>query len=384
MGREDNLRRRAWQGVVIEYYDFISVNNEKLKLPPVSLQEGNTPLIESVSLVKELKEFGFSGKIYFKHEGLNPTSSFKDRGMAVAVTRARDSNAQAIICASTGNTSASASAYGARAKIPVIIVVPEKGVTIGKLVQAIAHGAVMIRVKGNFDSALQLARKVAEDFSLFIVNSINPWRIEGQKTASLEICDALGFAPDYHFIPVGNAGNIYSYWIGYKQYKEIGRIDMLPKMYGFQAEGAAPIVKGHPISDPQTIASAIRIGNPANWERAILAKEESEGIIDTVSDDEILKAYKFMGEKEGIFCELSSAASVAGLIKMVKKKSTQKDAVVVCTLTGHGLKDPQAVIDFIPPKEAIIEPSFKAIKNLIQEIIPQKIEKSQSSALQET
>jgi threonine synthase len=361
---------RFWRGIVHRYYDFISVGSEKLKSEPVTLFEGNTPFIESLSLVRELREsFGFRGKIYFKHEGLNPTGSFKDRGMTVAVTRAIDKGVKALICASTGNTSASAAAYGARAGLPVFVVVPEKGIAMGKLVQAISHGARIIKVKGNFDDALELVKKVADDFGLFIVNSINPWRIEGQKTAAFEVCDALGRAPDYHFIPVGNAANIYAYWLGYKQYKDCGKIENLPRMCGFQAEGASPIVKGHPIKEPQTIASAIRIGNPANWKKAELARDESGGLIDTVTDDEIIRAYRFMGEKEGIFCEPSSCAAVAGLVKVVKNKKLRGDCVVVCTLTGHGLKDQEAVLNFISAKEVVIEPSFFSIKKVIEEQI---------------
>ncbi len=360
-----------WKGIIHKYYKFISVNGERLGLPPITLLEGNTPLIRSDHLVKELAHLGFSGEIYFKYEGLNPTASFKDRGMTVAVTRARDVGAKAIICASTGNTSASAAAYGARAGMPVFVVVPEVGIAMGKLIQAIAYGAKIIKVKGNFDDALALVKKISEDFDLFVVNSINPWRIEGQKTASFEVCDILNRAPDYHFIPVGNAGNIYAYWLGYKQYLEVGKADKLPKMCGFQAEGAAPIVRGRPVDNPQTVASAIRIGNPANWKKAELARDESGGLIDMVSDEEIINAWNFLSEKEGIFCELSSCAAIAGLIKMVREKKieTKKDITVVCTLTGHGLKDPQAVIDFIKPKEVVIEPSFKKISEVMKKEI---------------
>ncbi len=360
-----------WKGIIHKYYKFISVNGERLGLPPITLLEGNTPIIRSDHLVKELAHLGFSGEIYFKYEGLNPTASFKDRGMTVAVTRARDVGAKAIICASTGNTSASAAAYGARAGMPVFVVVPEVGIAMGKLIQAIAYGAKIIKVKGNFDDALALVKKISEDFDLFVVNSINPWRIEGQKTASFEVCDILNRAPDYHFIPVGNAGNIYAYWLGYKQYLEVGKADKLPKMCGFQAEGAAPIVRGRPVDNPQTVASAIRIGNPANWKKAELARDESGGLIDMVSDEEIINAWNFLSEKEGIFCELSSCAAIAGLIKMVREKKieTKKDITVVCTLTGHGLKDPQAVIDFIKPKEVVIEPSFKKISEVMKKEI---------------
>jgi threonine synthase len=392
MGSEDNnlksvrnstFQQRKWCGIIHEYGDFISVEGEKINIEPVTLLEGNTPLIESVCLVKELKDMGFSGKIYFKYEGLNPTSSFKDRGMTVAITRAKQIGARATICASTGNTSASAAAYSARANLPVFVVVPEKNVATGKIVQAVAYGARIIRIKGNFDDALKLVRKISDDFGLFIVNSINPWRIEGQKTAAFEVCDALGFAPDYHFLPVGNAGNIYAYWLGYKQYKAIGRINETPKMFGFQAEGAAPIVRGYPIENPETIASAIRIGNPANWEKAELAVKESDGLIDMVSDEEIISVYRFMGEKEGIFCEPAPCAGIAGLIKMVKNKRIKmKDIVVVCTLTGHGLKDPEAALNFIKTKQFFVEPKFNEIKKIIEEEIKKSKEKDLEMELQ--
>ncbi|MCX7733918.1 MAG: threonine synthase [bacterium] len=371
----DDSNNLAWKGVIQRYRDFIKVGSDSLKAPYITLHEGNTPLIESVFLQRELREIGFSGKIYFKYEGLNPTASFKDRGMTVAVTRARDINSKALICASTGNTSASAAAYGARAGIPVFVVVPEKGITLGKLVQAIAYGAKIIKIKGNFDDAMNIVKKIADDFGLFIVNSINPWRIQGQKTASFEICDFLGYAPDYHFLPVGNAANIYAYWLGYKEYFEIKKIKNLPKMCGIQAAGASPIVKGHPIKDPKTVASAIRIGNPVNWEKAKLAKEESDGVIDSVEDDEIIKSYRILSQCEGIFCELSSSASVAGLIKLAKNRRLSKDCVVVCTLTGNGLKDPQAALDFIKTKEIIVEPNFHSIKKIIEEEVKKSQEK---------
>jgi threonine synthase len=374
----ENSNYRRWRGIIHEYRNLISVEGEKINIEPVTLLEGNTPLIESVHLVKELREMGFSGKIYFKHEGLNPTSSFKDRGMTVAITRAKEVGARATICASTGNTSASAAAYSARANLPAFVVVPEKNVATGKIVQAVAYGARIIRIKGNFDDALSLVRKISDDFGLFIVNSINPWRIEGQKTAAFEICDVLGFAPDYHFLPVGNAGNIYAYWLGYKQYKELGKIDQIPRMFGFQAEGAAPIVRGHPIENPETIASAIRIGNPANWQKAELAVKESDGLIDMVSDEEIISVYRFMGEKEGIFCEPAPCAGIAGLIKMVKnKKIKMKDQVIVCTITGHGLKDPEAALNFMKTKQFFVEPKFSEIKKIIEE----EIKKTSSSYL---
>lgn len=367
---------KHWKGIINKYKEFIHVGSEVLAQPYITLYEGNTPLIESTFIQQELRTLGFKGKIYFKYEGLNPTASFKDRGMTVATTRARDIKSRALICASTGNTSASAAAYGARGRIPVFVVVPEKGVALGKIVQAIAYGAKIIKVKGNFDNAMEMVQKIAKDFDLFIVNSINPWRIQGQKTASFEICDVLKTAPDYHFLPVGNAANIYAYWIGYKEYFELRRIEKLPKMYGIQAQGAAPIVEGHPIKEPKTVASAIRIGNPVNWKKAELARDESKGMIEAVGDDMIIKTYKVLSQFEGIFCELASCASVAGFIMALKNgKIQKKDSIVVCTLTGHGLKDPQAVFDFIKTDDITVEPGFFELKKIIEEEIKKSEEK---------
>lgn len=377
---EDDNCSKVWQGIIERYGDLISVDSEKLNKPYITLYEGNTPLIESIFIQEELRELGFRGKIYFKYEGLNPTASFKDRGMTVVVTRARDIKARALICASTGNTSASAAAYGVRAKIPVFVVIPERGVALGKLVQAIAYGAKLIKVKGGFDDAMEIVRKISDDFGLFIVNSINPWRIQGQKTASFEICDTLGFSPDFHFLPVGNAANIYAYWIGYKEYFNAGKIEKLPKMCGVQAEGASPIVKGYPIKEPQTVASAIRIGNPINWKKAEAARDESGGLIEAVKDEEIIKTYNILCQREGIFCELASAAAVAGLIKVAREKRIEKDAIVVCTLTGHGLKDPQAVLDFVKIKESIVEPTFSSIRKLIEEEINSSQDKAERAS----
>lgn len=368
---------KHWKGIINKYKDFIRVGSERLKEPYITLYEGNTPLIESVFIQQELRNLGFSGKIYFKYEGINPTASFKDRGMVVAVTRARDIKSRALICASTGNTSASAAAYGARSRIPVFVVVPEKGVAVGKIVQAIAYGAKIIKVKGNFDDAMEIVQKIAQDFDLFIVNSINPWRIQGQKTASFEICEVLKTAPDYHFLPVGNAANIYSYWIGYKEYLELRKIENLPKMCGVQAEGAAPIVKGYPIKEPQTVASAIRIGDPVNWKKAEEARDESKGMIESVEDERIIKTYKILSKFEGIFCELASCASLAGFIKALEnRKIAKKDSIVVCTLTGHGLKDPQAVFDFIKSEDITVEPGFFEIKKIIEEEIKKHQDKT--------
>ncbi len=331
-------RERPWRGVIREFRDFLPpVQEESI----VTLLEGNTPLIKAVNLGEAIDR-GLS--IYLKYEGLNPTGSFKDRGMTLAVSKACEMGSKAIICASTGNTSASAGAYAARAGLKAYVLIPEGRIALGKLSQAIMHGAKVIQVRGNFDEALQLVKEVSERYPVTLVNSINPYRIEGQKTAAFEVCRQLGKAPDYHFLPVGNAGNITAYWRGYKEFREKGLIGNLPRMMGFQAEGAAPIVKGHVIENPETIATAIRIGNPASWKEALEARDESGGIIDAVTDEEILRAYHLLAEKEGIFCEPASSASVAGLIKMHKKGIFKEGDVIVCTLTGHGLKDPDTAI----------------------------------------
>ncbi|EDP75813.1 threonine synthase [Hydrogenivirga sp. 128-5-R1-1] len=328
----------SWQGIINQYREFLPVNEET---PVVTLLEGNTPLIEAPNLAEAI---GFRGKIYLKYEGLNPTGSFKDRGMTVAISKAAESGKEAVICASTGNTSASAAAYAARAGMRAYVLLPKGAVAIGKLSQAMIYGAKVLAVRGTFDDALHIVRKIGEKYPVEIVNSVNPYRIEGQKTAAYEVCDVLGNAPDYHFIPVGNAGNITAYWRGYKDYKKAGRIDKLPKMMGWQAEGAAPIVKGYPIKNPQTVATAIKIGNPYSWKNALKAAEESGGKIDMVSDGEILNAYKTIASSEGVFCEPASAASVAGLIKLTREGFFKGGEVVVCTLTGNGLKDPDTAI----------------------------------------
>ncbi len=328
----------SWQGIINQYREFLPVNEET---PVVTLLEGNTPLIEAPNLAEAI---GFRGKIYLKYEGLNPTGSFKDRGMTVAISKAAESGKEAVICASTGNTSASAAAYAARAGMRAYVLLPKGAVAIGKLSQAMIYGAKVLAVRGTFDDALHIVRKIGEKYPVEIVNSVNPYRIEGQKTAAYEVCDVLGNAPDYHFIPVGNAGNITAYWRGYKDYKKAGRIEKLPKMMGWQAEGAAPIVKGYPIKNPQTVATAIKIGNPYSWKNALKAAEESGGKIDMVSDGEILNAYKTIASSEGVFCEPASAASVAGLIKLTREGFFKGGEVVVCTLTGNGLKDPDTAI----------------------------------------
>jgi len=330
-----------WNGLIDKYKSFLPITD---KTPVITLNEGNTPLIYSRTLSEQV-----NGEVYLKYEGLNPTASFKDRGMTVAVSKAIEEGKNAIICASTGNTSASAAAYAAKAKIKCVVLVPEGAIALGKLAQALIHGAQVIAVEGNFDDAFNLVKEISANYPIQLVNSINPYRIEGQKTGAFEICDQLGGPPDFHFIPVGNAGNITAYWKGYKEYKEKGKIKSLPKMCGFQAEGAAPIVRGKPVKKPETIATAIRIGNPASWKSAEAARDESGGLIDMVSDDEILSAYKLLANKDGVFVEPASAASVAGLIKISKsgyfKKA--KNPKIVCILTGHGLKDPDRAIKSI-------------------------------------
>jgi len=351
-----NIKHKIWKGVIREYWDFLPLKKEE---NIVTLLEGNTPLIPSSRIVKEIT---FGLELYFKYEGLNPTGSFKDRGMTVAVSMAKDMGSKAIICASTGNTSASAAAYAAKANMKAYVLIPEGKIALGKLSQAIAHGAKVIQIEGNFDEALRIVRDISETEPITLVNSINPYRIEGQKTAAFEIVDHLGFVPTYHAIPVGNAGNITAYWKGYREYRERGKAKSLPKMLGFQAEGAAPIVREKIIENPETIATAIRIGNPASWRQAVAARDDSGGLIDMVSDDEILHAYKMMAGMEGIFCEPASAASLAGVLKLFRKCFFKKGEVIVLTITGHGLKDPdiairvsQKPVTLPAKKEAVLE-----------------------------
>jgi Threonine synthase len=327
-----------WKGIIHHYREYLPVNENT---PIITLYEGNTPLVHAQNLAREI---GFKGEIFLKYEGLNPTGSFKDRGMTLAISKAVEVGKRAVICASTGNTSASAAAYAAKAGLKAYVLLPKGAVALGKLSQAVIYGAQVIAIQGTFDDALEIVRKLGEILPVEVVNSVNPYRIEGQKTGAFEVCDALGFAPDYHFIPVGNAGNITAYWRGYKEYYQRGKIEKLPKMMGWQAEGAAPIVKGYPIKNPQTIATAIKIGNPYSWQSALQAARESGGLIDAVSDDEILYAYKLVASKEGIFCEPASAASVAGLIKLCREGFFKGGEVVVCTLTGNGLKDPDTAM----------------------------------------
>ena len=346
-------------GIIERYQEFLPVTE---KTPIISLNEGNTPLILAEALSGEigLKDV----KIYFKFEGLNPTGSFKDRGMTMAVSKALEAGAKSIMCASTGNTSASAAAFASRCKMNCYVLIPDGKIAKGKLLQAFRYGAKVIIVKGNFDVALELVKEITTSYPIQIVNSVNPFRIEGQKTAAFEICDDLGDAPDYHAIPVGNAGNITAYWRGYKEYKQAKRSETLPAMLGFQAAGAAPIVHNQIVKNPETIATAIRIGNPASWQGAIQARDESGGLIDSVTDQEISWAYRFIAEREGVFAEPASAAAVAGVIKLAKKNYFKKGTRIVCTLTGSGLKDPEFALSFDDKMDAV-EPNIKSVLSVI-------------------
>ena len=322
------------KGVLEAYKKFLPINDAT---PMISLGEGDTPLVKSSRLGKELG----CEELYFKLEGCNPTGSFKDRGMVVAVAKALESGSEAIMCASTGNTSASAAAYGGRCNLSTIVLVPKGDVSTGKLAQAMAYGAKIVSVNGSFDQALSVVRTFTSRHPITLVNSVNPYRLEGQKTAAFEVVDSLGDAPDYVFIPVGNAGNITAYWKGFVEYHSHGLSRGTPKMMGFQAAGSSPILAGHPITNPTTIASAIRIGNPASWEGALAARDESGGTIDMVTDDEILDAYRLLATREGIFCEPASAAAFAGLTKFCRQGLVLANRRVVCIITGAGLKDPE-------------------------------------------
>jgi threonine synthase len=338
-------RPSPWRGIIGEYRD-------RLPVPPgtnvVSLGEGGTPLLPA-PVLSELT--GCS--VYLKVEGSNPTGSFKDRGMTVAVTLAAARGAHTVICASTGNTSASAAAYAARAGLRCGVLVPKGNIALGKLAQALAHGAQLLQIDGNFDDCLELVRKLAADYEVALVNSVNPERLQGQKTASFEIVDALGDAPDVHCLPVGNAGNIVAYWLGYTEYQADGRATKAPRMLGFQAAGAAPIVTGQPVLNPVTVATAIRIGNPASWQLAEEARAESGGQISSVTDEQILAAYHLLAEREGVFGEPASAAPVAGLLQACAAGQVAPGSVVVCTITGHGLKDPDTAVAGVKPPVTI-------------------------------
>jgi len=345
----------SWQGLIHHYREFLPVTD---KTPVISLLEGNTPLVFSQDLTDAV-----GPQVYLKYEGLNPTGSFKDRGMTMAISKALEKGSKIVMCASTGNTSASAAAYSARSrKLKCVVLIPDGNIALGKLAQAMIHQAQVIAIKGNFDQALTLVKDITNQYPVELVNSINPYRIEGQKTAAFEICDTLSDAPEFHAIPVGNAGNITAYWKGYKEYKKVGRSKGLPKMLGFQAAGAAPIVLGHPVEKPETIATAIRIGNPASWKSAEAARDESGGLIDAVTDDEILEAYKRLAAASGVFVEPASAASVAGILKLSRQGyfRNHKKARLVCTVTGHGLKDPNIAIKNIT-NPVVLEADIKTI-----------------------
>ena len=352
-----NYRKKRWPGLINAYKQYLPVTS---KTPIVSLNEGNTPLIESKSISDLI---GNGTKVYLKYDGLNPTGSFKDRGMTMAISKAKENGSQAVICASTGNTSAAAAAYASRGGLKSYVLIPEGFVAQGKLAQALMYGAEIISIDGNFDKALEIVRDLSSEYPIELVNSVNPYRIQGQKTAAFEIIDDLKIAPDWLCIPMGNAGNITAYWLGFKEYSKIKRNIKLPKMMGFQSEGSAPLVKNIIVKSPETIATAIRIGNPVNREKAKLVRKESKGDFQSVTDEEIINSYKILA-KEGIFCEPASAASVAGLIK--NKNRIQKDSVIVCVLTGNGLKDPDCAIK---NNNAIfrknIEPSLKDITKIL-------------------
>jgi threonine synthase len=331
--------RNRYTGLIDRYRDRLPVSDDTRI---ISLGEGNTPLIRLNNIPKIL---GKDIDIYVKYEGLNPTGSFKDRGMTLAVTKAVEEGSKAIICASTGNTSAAAAAYAARAGITAFVLIPEGKIALGKLAQAMMHGAVVIQIKGNFDDGMELVKQVGKEAPVTIVNSINPYRIQGQKTAAFEILEELGFAPDFHCIPVGNAGNITAHWMGYSEYHENGIVNSRPKMVGYQAAGSAPFMRGEMVNDPDTVATAIRIGHPQSWDKAWVVKEESNGWFDECTDEVILHAQKLLAEKEGIFCEPASATSLAGAMMDIESGKIPEGSKIVCTLTGHGLKDPDTAIE---------------------------------------
>ena len=337
--RPDSRRthHQGWNGLINAYRAYLPVSD---RTPVITLNEGNTPLIPAPAIAARI---GRQVQVYVKYDGLNPTGSFKDRGMTMAVSKAKEAGSEAVICASTGNTSAAAAAYAAKGGMRAYVVVPDGYIALGKLAQALLYGAEVLAIQGNFDDALVMVRQLAASQPVALVNSVNPFRLEGQKTAAFELVDALGDAPDWLCIPVGNAGNITAYWMGFCEYHQQNRCRQLPRMMGFQAAGASPLVHGQPVATPETLATAIRIGNPASWKQAIAVQEASQGEFNAVSDDEILAAYRLLAREEGIFCEPASAASVAGLLKV--KDQVPEGATVVCVLTGNGLKDPTCAID---------------------------------------
>jgi threonine synthase len=347
-----------WTGLIDHYRAYLPVSD---KTPVVTLYEGNTPLIPAEFLNK------ITGlQTFLKYEGLNPTGSFKDRGMTMAISKAKEKGAEIVMCASTGNTSASAAAYAARAQMKCVVLIPNGNIAMGKLAQAMIHQAQVIAIEGNFDDALDLVKEITSRYPVELVNSLNPFRIEGQKTAAFEICDFLGDAPEFHAIPVGNAGNITAYWKGYKEYRSVGKSKTLPRMLGFQAAGSAPIVYNRIIENPETIATAIRIGNPASWKSAVEARDQSNGLIDMVTDEEILEAYHQLAALSGVFVEPASAASVAGIIKLAKAQyfKAHQGQRLVCTVTGHGLKDPKTAMKDLP-QPVVAQPDQQAILKLI-------------------
>ncbi|KAA3626356.1 MAG: threonine synthase [Proteobacteria bacterium] len=350
---------RRYLGLIDKYRERLPVHDDTRI---ISLNEGNTPLLRLNNITRDL---GRDVDIYVKYEGLNPTGSFKDRGMTMAVTRAVDEGSRAIICASTGNTSAAAAAYAARAGITAFVLIPEGKIALGKLAQAMMHGALVLQIEGNFDDGMRLVKEVAGEAPVTIVNSINPYRLQGQKTAAFEIVEQLGRAPDYHCLPVGNAGNISAYWMGYTEYFTDGLVTRRPTMCGYQAAGAAPFLRGHPVENPETVATAIRIGNPQSWDKAVNAQQESGGWFDEFSDEEILAAQKLLAQREGIFCEPASAISLAGALRDIQSGKIVAGSQVVCTLTGHGLKDPDTAIRQSGDQVRKVRAELGAVKDAI-------------------
>jgi len=351
--------RKRYTGLIDKYRDRLPVHDDTRI---ISLGEGNTPLIRLSNIPK------LTGKdvdIYVKYEGLNPTGSFKDRGMTMAVTKAVEEGSEAIICASTGNTSASAAAYAARAGITAFVLIPEGKIAMGKLSQAMMHGSTVIQIKGNFDDGMKLVKQVGSEVPVTIVNSINPYRLQGQKTAAFEIIEELEASPDYHCLPVGNAGNITAHWMGYDEYFQQGIVSKRPKMVGYQASGAAPFLRGEMVDHPETVATAIRIGHPQSWDKAWKAKEESNGWFDECTDEEILAAQKLLAEKEGIFCEPASATSLAGALRDIANGKIEEGSKIVCTLTGHGLKDPDTAIKQAGAEIVSVDATLTDVKKAI-------------------
>ncbi|MCK0153045.1 threonine synthase [Alcanivorax sp. S6407] len=352
--------RDRYTGLINRYRDHLPVNDDT---PIISLGEGNTPLIRLKNIPRML---GKDVDIYVKYEGLNPTGSFKDRGMTMAVTKAVEEGSNAIICASTGNTSAAAAAYAARAGITAFVLIPEGKIAMGKLAQAMMYGAVIMQIRGNFDQGMELVKQVAEKAPVTIVNSVNPYRLQGQKSAAFEIVEELGRAPDFHCLPVGNAGNITAHWMGYSEYKKAGVVNSAPKMVGYQAEGAAPFMRGGPVADPETVATAIRIGNPQSWDKAWALQKDSGGWFDELTDKEILAAQKMLAEKEGVFCEPASAASLGGAMRDILSGKIPEGSTIVCTLTGNGLKDPDTAIAQCQDSRMVtIDAELEAVKGAI-------------------